>query len=175
MAVLGTRHLAGGPGSLGKVEGWRNRAKSWRRIRFYYKRTTVVVNTDSPARQWHELKLRREGGMTTTWADPDQTQLPKERDQCPHAEAGRFIQGLWQLLEARADIFPTCLTSTGATAGHKNINKGPGGLGDPGFPRQLTGATARTRPAVSRKPRRSLRRLDGTLITHHRSVSATLN
>lgn len=54
----------------------------------------------------------------------------------------RFIQGLWQLLEARVDIFPTCLTSSGVTMGHKNINKSTGGLGDPVFPLKLTRAAA---------------------------------
>lgn len=156
---------AGGPGCLGKVEGQLNEAKSgqksWKRIRFYYKRTTVVEKINFLAGQRPEPRLHREGLMTVRcvfWEaeskrDPDQTQLPEEGDQCPHAEALRFIQGLWQLLEARVDIFPTCLTSSSVTTGHKNINKSTGGLGDPVFPLKLTRAAAWTWPAMSREPR----------------------
>lgn len=113
-------------------------------------RTTVVEKINFPARQRPEPTLHRKGLMTMRcvfWEaeskrDPNQTQLPEEGDQCPHTDALKFIQGLWQLLEAWVDIFPTCLTSTGVTMGHKNINKSTGGLGDPVFPLKLTRAAA---------------------------------
>lgn len=182
MLVLWKCLFAGGPGRLGKVEGQLNGVKSgqksWQRIRFYYKRTTVVDKINFSARQRPEPTLHRRGLMTMKcvfWKaeskrDPNQTQLPEEGDQCPHAEVLRFIQGLWQLLEARVDIFPTCLTSTGVTTGHKNINKSTGGLGDPVFPLKLTRAAAWTRPAMSREPRWPLKCFSehkGALIKRH--------
>lgn len=108
--------------------------------------------------------------------DPDQTQLPEEGDQCPHTEALGLIQELWQPLEARVDIFLTCLTSTGVTTGHKNINKSTGGLGDPVFPLELTRVAAWARPAMSREPWWPLKRHEHRSRVNQVSwaVSATL-
>lgn len=147
-------HLfAGGPGWLGK--GQLNRAKSgpksWKRTRFPYWRTTVVEKTNFAA--WTDTTQRRfdNNAVRVLECDPDQTQLPEEGDQCLHTEALRPIQELWQLLEARVDIFPTCLTSTGVTTGHKNINKSTGGLGDPVFSLKLTRAAPWARLTMSRE------------------------